>query len=182
MREKCPTCAKTGLKPAGQAYGVISRKGKTMEIKPIGVIHTPFRTKEECPIQPLYSADTLGRVEVYEQYAEGLKDIETFSYVYLLYQFDRSGAVQLIRPTFLDDESHGVFATRHPCRPNGIGISIVKVIQRINNVIEIEGIDVLDQAPLIDIKPYIPRFDRIDNASEGWVVNKEWRPKPEGME
>ena len=97
-----------------------------MEMTPIGIIHSPFRTKEECPIQPLYSADSSGRIEVYEQFAEGLKDIETFSHIYLLYQFDRAGSVQLTRPTFLDDEPHGVFATRHPCRPNGIGMSIVK--------------------------------------------------------
>jgi len=86
----------------------------------------------------------------------------------------------MIRPTFLDDESHGVFATRHPCRPNGIGMSIVKIITRSDNFIEVQGIDVLDQTPLIDIKPYIPRFDCFDDASEGWLANKEWRPKPEG--
>jgi tRNA-Thr(GGU) m(6)t(6)A37 methyltransferase TsaA len=149
-----------------------------MELQPIGVIHTPFRTKEACPLQPQYASDTVGRIEVYEQ----LKDIETFSHIYLLHQFDRAGDVHMTRPTFLDDESHGVFATRHPCRPNGIGISIVKVIRRSNNVIEIEGIDVLDQTPLIDIKPYIPRFDCINNASEGWLQNKQWRPKPEGRE
>jgi tRNA (adenine37-N6)-methyltransferase len=153
-----------------------------MEIIPIGVIHSPFRTKEECPIQPLYSADTSGRIEVFQQNAEGLKDLETFSHIYLLYQFDRAEAVQIIRPTFLDDEPHGVFATRHPCRPNGIGMSIVKVIKITDNFIEVEGIDVLDMTPLIDIKPYIPRFDCFEHASEGWIANKEWRPKPEGRE
>jgi tRNA-Thr(GGU) m(6)t(6)A37 methyltransferase TsaA len=161
---------------------VIPTKGIIMEIEPIGIIHSPFRTKEECPIQPLYSADTFGRIEVFEQYVDGLKDIEAFSHIFLLYQFDRAGAVQMIRPTFLDDESHGVFSTRHPCRPNGIGLSIVKVINRINNSIEVEGIDVLDQTPLIDIKPYIRRFDCFEHASEGWIANKEWRPKPEGRE
>jgi tRNA-Thr(GGU) m(6)t(6)A37 methyltransferase TsaA len=153
-----------------------------MEIVPIGVIHTPFRTKEECPVQPLYASGSSGRVEVYEEYAEGLKDLETFSHVYLVYQFDRAGAVQLIRPPFLDDESHGVFATRHPCRPNGIGMSIVKIIRISNNIIEVAGIDVLDRTPLLDIKPYMPRFDCIEHASEGWLANKDWRPKPEGRE
>ena len=88
----------------------------------------------------------------------------------------------MIRPTFLDDTPHGVFATRHPCRPNGIGMSIVKVARRDDNVLEVEGIDVLDQTPLMDIKPYIARFDRIEGASDGWLANKEWRPKPEGRE
>ena len=75
-----------------------------------------------------------------------------------------------------------MFATRHPCRPNSIGISIVKVIQKTGNIIIVEGIDVLDQTPLLDIKPYIPRFDCLEHASEGWIANKEWRPKPAGRE
>lgn len=119
---------------------------------------------------------------MYEQFAAGLKDIETFTHIYLLYQFDRAGAVELIRPTFLDDEPHGVFATRHPCRPNGIGMTIVKVIRREHNVLVVEGIDVLDETPLLDIKPYIARFDRISDASNGWLENKKWRPKPKGRE
>jgi tRNA (adenine37-N6)-methyltransferase len=153
-----------------------------MQIEPIGIIHSPFRTKEECPIQPLYASGISGKVEIFEQYAAGLKDIESFTHVYLLYRFDRAGTVELIRPTFLDDDPHGVFATRHPCRPNGIGMSIVKITGRNNNVLEVEGIDVLDQTPLLDIKPYIARFDRIEGASDGWLANKEWRPKPEGRE
>jgi tRNA (adenine37-N6)-methyltransferase len=153
-----------------------------MELSPIGVIRTPFRTKEECPIQPLYSVAAPGSIEVYEQYAEGLKDIETFSHLYLLYQFDRSGEVRMIREAFLDDGPHGVFATRHPCRPNGIGLSIVKLIRRTDAILEVEGIDVLDQTPLLDIKPYVPRFDCIENASEGWLASREWRPKPQGRE
>ncbi len=153
-----------------------------MIIEPIGIIHTPYKEKDECPIQPLYAPDALGRVEVFEKYAAGLKDIETFSHIYLIYQFDRAGEVKLIRPPFLDDESHGLFATRHPCRPNGIGMSIVKLKKRENNVLIVEGIDVLDMTPLLDIKPYMPRFDRIETATEGWTANKQWRPKPEGRE
>lgn len=153
-----------------------------MEIEPIGIIHSPFHTKDQCPIQPLYASGVSGRIEIFEQYAAGLKDIESFTHVYLLYWFDRAGAVELIRPTFLDDAPHGVFATRHPCRPNGIGMSIVKITRRDDNVLEVEGVDVLDQTPLIDIKPYIARFDCIEGASDGWIANKEWRPKPEGRE
>ena len=92
-----------------------------MEVNPIGVIHSPFHTKDSCPIQPTDPAQ--GRVEVFPEYAAGLKDIEAFSHVYLMYLFDRAGEIQLVRPTFLDDTPHGVFATRHPCRPNGIGLS-----------------------------------------------------------
>lgn len=153
-----------------------------MTTEPIGIIHSPYSSKEDCPIQPLYAADAAGRVEVFAQYAAGLKDIETFSHIYLLYQFDRAGEIQLIRPTFLDDEPHGVFATRHPCRPSGIGMSIVKLKAREGNILVVEGLDVLDKTPLIDIKPYIPRFDCIDSASPGWTDGKNWRPKPAGRE
>jgi tRNA (adenine37-N6)-methyltransferase len=131
-----------------------------MIIDPIGIIHTPYNNKDECPIQPLYASDTIGRVEVFEKYTEGLKDIETFSHIYLLYQFDKAGEIKLVRPTILDDESHGIFATRHPCRPNGIGISIVKLNQRENNILIVEGIDVLNMTPLLDkaihptVRPY----------------------------
>jgi tRNA (adenine37-N6)-methyltransferase len=153
-----------------------------MEFTPIGVIHSPYKKKEQCPIQPLYAPEAEGRVEVFERYAEGLKDIELFSHLYLLYFFDRSGEVQLVRPTFLDDQPHGIFACRHPGRPNGIGISIVKLARREGNVLVVRGIDVLDGTPLLDIKPYIPRFDAIESASNGWVEDKAWRPKPEGSE
>ena len=153
-----------------------------LHLEPIGLIHSPFYTKEECPIQPLYAAGVPGRVEVFTEYAVGLQDVELFTHVYLLYHFDRAGDVELIRPTFLDDAPHGVFATRHPCRPNGIGMSIVKVVRRDGNVLEVEGIDVLDRTPLLDIKPYFARFDRIDGASDGWLAGREWRPKPEGRE
>jgi tRNA (adenine37-N6)-methyltransferase len=151
-------------------------------MEPIGVIYTPYQAKDECPIQPLYAAQAIGRVEVFEKYAAGLKDIESFSHIYLLYEFDRAGEVELIRPTFLDDEAHGIFATRHPCRPSGIGISIVKLNKREKNILTVEGIDVLNKTPLLDIKPYIPRFDCCETATEGWTANKPWRPKPEGRE
>src|SRR4030066_2213460 len=121
-----------------------------MMIEPIGIIHSPYATKDECPIQPLYASGVIGRVEVFEKYEAGLKDIETFSHIYLLYHFDRVGEIQMIRSTFLDDEPHGIFATRHPCRPNSIGMSIVKLKQREDNILIVEGIDVLNATQLFD--------------------------------
>lgn len=153
-----------------------------MKINPIGIIHSPYATKETCPIQPIYSPESVGCVEVFEEYKAGLKDIETFSHIYLLYLFDRAGEIELIRPTFLDDEPHGIYASRHPCRPNGIGMSIVKLLKRENNILTIEGVDMLDKTPLLDIKPYIPKYDVIGSASEGWTAGKSWRPKPGGRE
>jgi tRNA-Thr(GGU) m(6)t(6)A37 methyltransferase TsaA len=153
-----------------------------MIIEPIGIIHSPHQNKDDCPLQPIYADKAIGRVEVFEPYAAGLQDIETFSHIYLIYQFDRSGEIRLIRQTFLDDHQHGIFATRHPCRPNGIGISIVKLLERCGNMLVVEGIDVLDQTPLIDLKPYVARFDNIAGTSEGWMETVQWRPKPEGRE
>jgi tRNA-Thr(GGU) m(6)t(6)A37 methyltransferase TsaA len=153
-----------------------------MQFSPIGVIHSPYTTKDDCPIQSVYEPSKEGRVEVYEVYAAGLKDIETFTHIYLLYLFNQANSIELVRATFLDDEPHGIYASRHPCRPNGIGLSIVRLVRRENNILVVNGIDILDGTPLLDIKPYIPRFDIVESASEGWVANKKWRPKPCGRE
>jgi len=115
-------------------------------------------------------------------HSASLNDLETFSHIYLLYAFDRAGEVQLVRLTFLDDTPHGLFASRHPCRPNGIGLSIVRLLQRHDNVLVVGGIDVLDATPLLDIKPYIPRFDRVESASNGWVGDRPLRSKPSDRE
>lgn len=152
------------------------------EIKPIGIVHTPYKTKEECPIQGAIKPEGKGQVEIFSEYEEGLKDIETFSHIILFYIFDQAGEIKLVRPTFLDDSFHGVFASRHPCRPNSIGISIVKMDNRRKNIIEVSGIDILDGTPLIDIKPYIPRFDHFADANNGWTGTIKLRPKPPGRE
>jgi tRNA-Thr(GGU) m(6)t(6)A37 methyltransferase TsaA len=151
-------------------------------MEPIGIIRTPYKTKQDCPIQPLYASAIPGSVEVFEKYTEGLLDIDTFSHLYLLYQFDRAGSVNLVRPTFLDDTPHGIYASRHPCRPNGIGLSIVKLIRRVGNNLIVEDVDMLDQTPLLDIKPYMPKYDAITDASEGWTDNKPWREKLKNRE
>jgi tRNA-Thr(GGU) m(6)t(6)A37 methyltransferase TsaA len=151
-------------------------------IHPIGIIHSPFRTKEEAPIQGAFQPDAEGTVEVFAEFAPALKDIETFSHLFLIYRFDRAGEVILSRPTFLDDEPHGVFASRHPCRPNGLGLSVVRLLRREGSILHVGGIDVLDGTPLIDIKPYIPRFDSYPEASAGWTAGKEVRQKPPGRE
>ena len=153
-----------------------------MTIEPIGVIHSPFKTKEDCPVQPKFSSLAAGRIEVFPDYAAGLKDIDGFSHIYVLYQFDRASEIKLVRPTFLDDEPHGIYASRHPCRPNSIGMSIVKLVKKDGDVLHVEGVDMLDGTPVVDIKPYIARFDSIPDASEGWISDKQWRPKPPGRE
>jgi len=150
-------------------------------IQQLGIIHTPHKKKEDCPIQGTVSNDS-SKIELFEEYSDGLETIETFSHLMIFFILDRSGEVILSRPTFLDDENHGVFASRHPCRPNGIGFSIVALKKRENNILHVKGIDILDQSPLIDIKPYVPKFDLIVNASNGWIEGKELRDKPKGRE
>jgi tRNA-Thr(GGU) m(6)t(6)A37 methyltransferase TsaA len=153
-----------------------------MQLQRIGCIYTPHKTKKDCPIQPVYASEAIGRIEVFKEFAPGLKDIESFSHIYILYLFDRAGEIKLVRPTFLDDEPHGIYASRHPCRPNGIGLSIVCLKERQDTVLIVSGVDVLNETPLLDIKPYVPKFDSIKSASNGWVRDKKWRPKPNNRE
>ena len=151
-------------------------------VKPVGLIHTPHTTKEETPIQGVFRPDAVGTVEIFAEFAQGLKDIELFSHLVLIYHFHRRGKVELVRKPFLDDIPHGIFATRHPCRPNGIGISTVRLLERDGNTLRVSGIDVLDGTPLLDIKPYVTRFDSFPGASEGWFADKDNREKPPGRE
>ncbi len=151
-------------------------------VRPIGIIHSPFRTKEEAPMQGAMAPEAEGRVEVFPEYAPALQDVEAFTHLILLYRFDRAGEIVLVRPTFLDDAPHGVFASRHPCRPNGIGLSVVRLLRREGGTLIVAGIDVLDGTPLLDIKPYIPRFDCHPEAGEGWLAGKEAAGKKPGRE
>ena len=150
-------------------------------IEQIGIIHTPIKTKDECPIQGSLSSYK-GKIEIFSEYKDGLETIEEFSHIYLFYIFDQSGEIILSRPTFLDDKNHGIYASRHPCRPNRIGMSIVELCQVNECTLIVNGIDVLDQTPLIDIKPYVPKFDYFKDAGNGWVEGLEDRPKPKGRE
>jgi tRNA-Thr(GGU) m(6)t(6)A37 methyltransferase TsaA len=140
-------------------------------MKPIGVIHSPFREKAQTPIQPTRS-QARGQVEVFPEYAPGLQDLEGFSHIFLLYAFHRSEGYSLKVQPFLDDELHGLFATRHPCRPNPIGLSVVRLLARQDNILDIEGLDVLDGTPLLDIKPYVDDFDVRTDVKTGWYARR----------
>ena len=155
---------------------------KKFEIKQIGTIYTPYKIKDECPIQGYLHPEVKGQIELFPEYIEGLETIELFSHIILFYIFDKAGEIKLSRPPFLDDIPHGVFSSRHPCRPNNIGISIVKLDKRNKNTLIVSGIDMLDGTPLIDIKPYVPRFDYFSNANNGWIETKENRQKPKDRE
>jgi len=141
-----------------------------LTLKPIGVIHSPYKTKEEIPIQGRFKPEVTGEIEVFEEYEEGLKDIEGFSYLIILYWFHRAGKPSLLVRPYLDDNPHGVFATRYPARPNPIGLSVVRLLGREGNVLRIAGVDVLDGMPLLDIKPCVSQFDRREGTRIGWLT------------
>ncbi len=141
---------------------------------PIGVIHSPFTEKGQTPIQASRS-QAIGLVEVQPEFADGLMDIEGFSHIYLFYAFHRSNGYDLRVKPFLDEQEHGLFTTRYPRRPNPLGISIVRLVSRRENALTVEGIDVLDGTPLLDIKPYVPDFDQRTDVRTGWY---ETRSKP----
>lgn len=142
-------------------------------LKVIGVIHTPLVDPTQTPIQSARS-DVEGTVEVYPQYLDGLEGIDGFSHIYLLYGFHRSEAeVTLQVQPYLDDQTHGLFATRYPCRPNPIGLSVVRMVQKQKNVLYFKGADMLDGTPLLDIKPYIPEFDVFPVEKTGWYQHRK---------
>lgn len=135
---------------------------------PIGVIRSEHKEARQTPIQPAYAKGCQGRIEIFPQFAEGLRDLEGFSHLYLIFHFHRAEPARLIVKPFLQDIERGVFATRAPCRPNAIGLSIVELIRREDNVLHLDGVDILDGTPLLDIKPYTAKFDRIAATRNGW--------------
>lgn len=142
-----------------------------MEItfSPIGTIHSPFHELTNMPIQPSSEASAQGTVELLPEYTPGLLDLEGFSHIILIYYLHRSDHYSLRITPFLDSKTHGVFATRAPNRPNSIGISVTKLLKIENNVLFVDNLDVLDGTPLLDIKPYVPEFDRIPDFRLGWL-------------
>ena len=140
--------------------------------KPIGIVHSPFKEAKGTPIQATAAEDISGTVEVFPKYADGLKDIEGFSHIILIYNFHLSRQSSLIVKPYLEDEEHGVFATRAPSRPNPIGISVVRLIRVKENILHVRDIDVVDGTPLLDIKPYVPEFDSREAAKKGWLTER----------
>jgi tRNA-Thr(GGU) m(6)t(6)A37 methyltransferase TsaA len=140
----------------------------------IGIIHSPFKDKDQMPIQASRS-EFKGWIDVFPEYQTGLQDLDGFSHIILIYIFHCSSGYNLTVQPFLDNVPRGLFSTRYPCRPNQIGLSIVRLISIKNTRIDIDGIDVLEGTPLLDIKPYVPDFDQPQNVRTGWYLN---RPRP----
>ena len=142
-----------------------------IEFVPIGVIRSPFKKREGMPIQPKGAAGAKGTVEILEAYRPGLKDLDGFSHIVLLYHFHRSRGFSLEVVPFLDKQPRGLFATRAPRRPNPIGLSVVRLDRIEAGVLHVRNVDILDKTPLLDIKPYVPEFDSPQRIRTGWLEN-----------
>lgn len=140
-----------------------------IEYHPIGIIHSPFTELSGMPIQPAGAAGVEGTIEVFLQYSDGLKDLEGFSHIIVLYDFHRSKGYDLHVVPFMDSTPRGVFATRAPKRPNPIGLSVIKLQKIQNNILYVENVDILNGTPLLDIKPYVPEFGAQTKVRAGWL-------------
>lgn len=146
----------------------LRKKTDEIRFKPIGVIRSEHHDPELTPIQPVFGPLCEGRIEVFPEFSEGLKDIDGFSHLIILYWFHEAKSTSLLAKPFLEDRTHGIFAIRAPCRPNHLGLSIVQLLKREKNLLHLKGVDVLDGTPLLDIKPYIKDFDCFPAARCGW--------------
>ncbi|MHC1758918.1 MAG: tRNA (N6-threonylcarbamoyladenosine(37)-N6)-methyltransferase TrmO [Negativicutes bacterium] len=141
-----------------------------IEYTPIGLIHSPYKEPAGTPIQAVTATDIEAIVEIYPDYVMGLKDIEGFSHLILLYHLHRVRPSGLLVKPFLGNELHGIFATRSPGRPNPIGFSIVRLIKVDGHILWIRDVDILDQTPVLDIKPYVAEFDVRQVEKNGWFA------------
>lgn len=139
-----------------------------IRLRPIGVVHTPHTNADRTPIQPVYAKGIAGTAEIRPELAPGLRDLDGFSHIHLIYFMHAVGETRLIVKPFLHDTERGVFATRAPWRPNKIGLSLVRLVRREGAVLHLEDVDILDGTPLLDIKPYVVQMDYRPDARGGW--------------
>ena len=140
--------------------------------RPVGVIRTPFKEPKGTPIQPTGAKGIQGKIILKPEYTDGLKDLEGFSHLIILYHFHLAQGYSLHVQPYLDIEQHGVFATRIPGRPNPIGLSIVQLMEIKENILSIQDVDIVDGTPLLDIKPYVPAFDMRGSTRIGWLSER----------
>jgi len=147
------------------------RKRHSLELKPIGIIHSPYKNTGEAPYRG-YKSEEISQIEVSQEFEEGLKDIEGFSHVIIIYRFHKSQGYNLLVKTPWDDSLHGLFTTRSPHRPCPLGLTVVELIDREKNILKAKGLDAIDGTPLLDIKPYIPSVDETAIVKPGWLEGK----------
>jgi tRNA-Thr(GGU) m(6)t(6)A37 methyltransferase TsaA len=143
-----------------------------IKFQPIGIIHSPHKSPEGTPIQASGARGVEGQIEVFSEFTPGLKDLEGFSHIIILYHFHLSRKYSLEVKPFLDNRKRGLFATRAPSRPNPIGLSVVRLMEIKNGILRIRDVDIVDGTPLLDIKPYVPEFDVHEADKIGWLGKK----------
>jgi len=147
-----------------------------MQLRPIGVIHTPFACASDAPIQASRAEEAEGVVELFPEFAQALRDLDGFDRIWLIYWFDRAAEPRLFVHPYLDNHPHGLFATRAPARPNPIGMSPVRLLDIDSCRLHVADVDMLDGTPLLDIKPYVPAFDHLPADRVGWLKGKARQP------
>lgn len=140
-----------------------------LTLTPIGVIHSPHRQMEGTPIQPGMAKVVVGSIELFDEFAAGLKDLAGFDRIWLLFWFHQAGPARMSVKPFLDSQKRGLFATRAPSRPNPIGLSNVRLLAVEDSILRVADLDILDGTPLLDIKPCVPGFDYIEASHCGWL-------------
>ena len=145
---------------------------KRIEFQPIGIIHSPLKSLGRNPVQPSFS-NIEGTIEIFEYYEEGLKDLDGFEYIICLTYFHLvKSPVLLQSTTHWDNIKHGIFAIRSPWRPNPVGFSILKLLGLEKNILRVKNLDLIDQTPVLDIKPFIPSIDNRETDKIGWIKGK----------
>lgn len=147
------------------------RNAPSLKLQPIGVIHSPFKERVEAPYQG-YRSEEISQIEILKELEEGLKDIEGFSHIIIIFWFHKSQGYHLLVRTPWDEILHGLFATRSPNRPCPLGLTVTELISRKGNTLEVRGLDAIDGTPLLDIKPYIPAIDEGSAIELGWLRDK----------
>ncbi len=147
------------------------RKRHSLGLKPIGIIHSPYKNTGAAPYQG-YKSEEISQIEVFKEFEEGLKDIEGFSHITVIYWFHKSQGYHLLVKTPWDDSLHGLFTTRSPHRPCPLGLTVVELVAREKNILKVKGLDAIDGTPLLDIKPYVPSIDEKLPIKVGWLEGK----------
>ena len=145
---------------------------ESINFEPIGIIHSPYKNPSDVPRPARISSQTRGRIEIFDKYIEGLTDLDGFSHIEVIFHLHLSKNPSLKAYPPFDNKEHGVFATHSPHRPNSIGLTVVKLESIENNLLNISGLDMIDNTPVLDIKPYIPRLNPNEEIRLGWFEGK----------
>ena len=142
----------------------------SVDLKIIGIVHSPYKTTKDVP---RLCKKEISEIEIYKEFEQGLKDIEGFTHIHVLYWLHKSSGYSLHVSTPWDNSLHGLFTTRSPHRPNPIGHTTAELVKRKDNILKVKGLDAIDNTPVIDIKPYVKKFDIKTRSFSGWLEKTE---------